>query len=123
VAQPRERQPIRDDDGAHRRNLREIAAPSSSDRRLHRHIRGVDWVHPDDLQRAFAAWWEPEDVNLRLDGRMANALPGWDLLAAEVDAAVLNADETPYVVNSSDPDLARVLADEWPHDEVLAKLP
>jgi hypothetical protein len=79
-------------------------------------------VHPDDLQRAFASWWEPEYVNLRLDGRLANALPGWGLLAAQVDAAVLNADQTPYVVNSSDPDLARVLADEWPHDEVLAKL-
>jgi hypothetical protein len=80
-------------------------------------------VHPDELQRAFAIWWEPEYVDLWLDGRLANALPGWGLLATQVDAAVLNVDETPYVVRSSDPTLDRVLSDEWPHDEVLSRLP
>lgn len=80
-------------------------------------------VHPDDMQRAFAIWWEPDYVNLRFEGRLANALPGWGLLAAELEVAVLNAEETPYVVNSSEPTLARVLGDEWPHDEVLAGLP
>ena len=80
-------------------------------------------VHPDEPQRAFAIWWEPEYVDLRLDGRLANALPGWGLLATQVDAAVLDVDETPYVVRSSDPTLDRVLSDEWPHDEVLSRLP
>jgi hypothetical protein len=80
-------------------------------------------VHPDELQRAFAIWWEPEYVDLRLDGRLANALPGWGLLATQVDAAVLDVDETPYVVRSSDPTLDRVLSGEWPHDEVLSRLP
>ena len=80
-------------------------------------------VHPDELQRAFAIWWEPAYADLRLDGRLANALPGWGLLATQVDAAVLDVDETPYVVRSSDPTLDRVLSDEWPHDEVLSRLP
>ena len=80
-------------------------------------------VHQDDLHRAFAMWWEPEYINLRLDGRLANDLPGWGLLAAQANAAVLNADETPYVVSSSEANLARLLADEWPHEEVLARLP
>ena len=80
-------------------------------------------VHPDDLQRAFATWWEPKYMNLHLVGRLANSLPGWGLLGAHVDAAVLNADETPYVVSSSDSTLASVLTDEWPHEEVLSRLP
>jgi hypothetical protein len=80
-------------------------------------------VHPDELQRAFAVWWEPEYIDLRLIGLLANALPGWDLLAAEVDTAVLDIEHTPYVVRSSDPALADVLTREWPHDEVLARLP
>src|SRR4051812_39365013 len=32
-------------------------------------------VHPDDLQRAFRVWWEPEYQDLVLDGWLANALP------------------------------------------------
>jgi hypothetical protein len=80
-------------------------------------------VHPDDLQRPFAVWWAPEYVDLRLDGRLANALPGWGLLGAPAQAAALNPDATPYIVSSGDPILARVLADEWPHDEILPGLP
>jgi hypothetical protein len=80
-------------------------------------------VHPDDLQRAFSIWWTPEYVDLRLDGRLANALPAWDLLAAPAEAAVQNPEETPYIVDSSDPGLKKVLATVWPHDEILAGLP
>jgi hypothetical protein len=76
-------------------------------------------VHPDDLQRAFSVWRAPEYVDLRLTGRLANALPAWGLLAAQADAAVLNPDATAYIVSSGDPTLARVLADEWQHDEIL----
>ena len=32
-------------------------------------------VHPDDLQRAFRVWWEPDYDNLRLGGGLANSVP------------------------------------------------
>lgn len=80
-------------------------------------------VHPDDLHRAFGVWWEPEYVDLKLDGRLANSLPGWGMLAAQVDAAVLDVESTPYVVASHDPGLADVLNREWQHEEVLQRLP
>ncbi len=80
-------------------------------------------VHPDDLNRAFKVWWEPEYEDLQLDGRLANALPTWGLLGAPATTVVQDNDATPYVVHSSDPILSRVLAEEWSHEEVLARLP
>lgn len=76
-------------------------------------------VHPDDLHQAFRIWWEPEYLALTLDGRLAHVLPGWGLLASPVRAVVLNAEHTPYCVGSTDPQLAAVLGDEWPHDIVF----
>lgn len=80
-------------------------------------------VHPDDLQAAVAVWWEPRYRDLVLDGNLANALPGWGLLGAPVRARVRDEDETPYVVQSADPALTRVLTERWPHETVLATLP
>lgn len=80
-------------------------------------------VHPDDLQRSFQVWWEPEYSDLRLNGFLGNAIQPWGLLGQPVELAVLNADQTPYCVGSSDVDLAAVLSREWPHDEVLGTLP
>lgn len=76
-------------------------------------------VHPDDLQRAYRTWWEPEYVDLVLDGRLANALPVWGLLAAPARAVVRDPDSTPYVDTSTDEALRDVLTREWPHDLVL----
>jgi hypothetical protein len=42
-------------------------------------------IDPDELQRAFAVWWEPAYKDLRLSGRLANAIGPWGLLAASVD--------------------------------------
>ena len=83
------------------------------------------WIalDPADLQRAFAVWSEPEYQNLRLHGWLANALPVWGLLAAPVDLEVRDPEQTPYCGHSSDPELAKVLADVWPHGNVLANLP
>lgn len=75
-------------------------------------------VDTDDLKRAYDVWWEPQYADLELSGALANALPGVDVLAAPVSVRVLDADETPYVVASPDTLLAKVLADEWPHDAV-----
>ena len=80
-------------------------------------------VHPDELQRAFRVWWEADYRDLVLEGWLANALPGWGLLAAPAVARVENPDHTPYIANSSDEGLRRLLAEEWPHDQVLDGLP
>lgn len=80
-------------------------------------------VHPDDLQRAFTVWWEPEYVDLELDGFLANRLPGWDCLGSPVHLAVRDPDHTPYVTASSDTTLSEVLQRRWPHDQVLPLLP
>ena len=76
-------------------------------------------VHPDELRRAFAIWWEPEYETLALDGRLANAVPPWGLLAAPVRAVVRDPNQTPYCDSSIDERLAAVLTNEWPHDLVL----
>ena len=80
-------------------------------------------VHPDVLQQAFRVWWEPAYQDLVLDGYLANSLPVWDLLAAPARARVRDENHTPYVDESPDVVLRRVLADEWPHEELLASLP
>ena len=80
-------------------------------------------VHPDDLQRAFKTWWEPEYRDLALDGYLANKLPLWGLLASPARAEVRDENETPYIVQSSETELARVLTTQWPHEMVLASLP
>ncbi|NIK56007.1 hypothetical protein [Kribbella shirazensis] len=80
-------------------------------------------IHRDDLQRAFAVWWEPGYVDLRLDGFFANTVEPWGLFPAPVTATVRDPDATPYVTASADPLLAEVLSSTWPHDEVLAHLP
>lgn len=79
-------------------------------------------VHPDDLQRAFRVWWEPAYRDLVLDGYLANKLPVWGLLAAPARARVRDENQTPYVEEGSDEMLARVLAEEWPHEDLLASL-
>ncbi|WP_165956931.1 DUF2199 domain-containing protein [Kribbella antibiotica] len=76
-------------------------------------------VSPDDLQRTFAVWWEPEYADLRLDGFLANAIHPWGLLGVPVTATVRDPDETPYLTESPDPLLTRVLTDTWPHEEAV----
>lgn len=80
-------------------------------------------VHPHDLQRAFRAWHAESYPELVLEGRLANALPVWGLLAAPVRAGVRVVDETPYVMSSSDDVLQEVLTRRWSHEQVLAALP
>jgi hypothetical protein len=79
-------------------------------------------VDPGDLQRIIDVWWAPEYQHLRVAGRLANAIPPWGLLAVPVQAVVRDPDQTPYCDGSDDPQLARVLHDQWPHDLVLAAI-
>jgi hypothetical protein len=80
-------------------------------------------IAPQELQRVFEAWWAPHYKDLRLDGAVANSIEPWGLLAAPVSLAVRNPEHTPYCSASSDPQLRRVLSEQWPHEEVLAALP
>ena len=80
-------------------------------------------VHPDDLKRAFDTWWAPEYADLRMDGRLANALPAWDVFGVPVGLAVTDPQATPYCVASPDAKLSAVLTSEWDHEAVLAGLP
>jgi hypothetical protein len=80
-------------------------------------------VHPDDLKRAFEIWWTAEYAQLTMEGRLANALPCWEVFGVPVTIAVSDPDVTPYCVSSSDQELASVLTDEWDHDLVLDTLP
>ena len=81
-------------------------------------------VHPDDLRRAYDVWLDDAAYPaLVVDGRLANDVKPWGMLAAPVTLRVRDPGHTPYVTESTDPLLARVLTVEWPHDEVLAALP
>jgi hypothetical protein len=80
-------------------------------------------IHPQELQRACAVWWEPDYQDLRLEGYLANSVQPWGLLAAPVVLTVRDPDETPYCSESSDPHLLAVLTHTWPHPEILDALP
>lgn len=80
-------------------------------------------VHPDDLQRAFSVWHEPEYAELTFDGFLANRVGPWDVLGAPVHLVVRSPDQIPVCGSSEDRVLRRILADTWPHEDVLASLP
>jgi hypothetical protein len=73
-------------------------------------------IDPRHLGHIFSVWWEPEYVDLRITGWLANPIPPWGMLAAPVEAAVRDSEHTPYCERSSDSQLARVLNDEWSPD-------
>jgi len=80
-------------------------------------------VHPDDLRHTFDVWWKPKYSDLHLHGRLANALPAWEVIGAPVTLGVVDTDATPYCVSSEDAELAAVLSLEWDHELILAGLP
>ncbi|MDQ0849415.1 hypothetical protein QFZ65_001353 [Arthrobacter sp. B3I9] len=79
-------------------------------------------IHPDDLQHACRVWNAPEYADLKLTGYLANKIKPWGFLAVPVNLAVLNAEQTPYCVSSSNEELNDVLTREWPHD-ILHSMP
>jgi hypothetical protein len=79
-------------------------------------------VSEEALHGAFSLWWAPEYPHLVLSGRLGNVLPGWGLLDAPVQATVEDPDQTPWCTSSPDPELHRVLTEEWPQEEVLARV-
>ncbi|MBV9870675.1 MAG: DUF2199 domain-containing protein [Frankiaceae bacterium] len=79
-------------------------------------------IEPADLQYVSQIWDKPEYMQLVVEGVLANAVPPWGLLQAPVRARVRDRRHTPYCDFSKYNDLARVIANEWAHEEVLAAL-
>ena len=77
-------------------------------------------VSPDDLQRAFREWWAPSYADLVLDGYIGNDIASFDTLGRPAHARVIDADATPYIVESSDEVVERLLHETWDHETVLA---
>lgn len=73
-------------------------------------------IHPNELQRAYSIWWEPEYADLRLTGYLANNIKPWRLLGAPVELAVRDTEQTPYCVSSPHQELSDILLYEWPHE-------
>ena len=77
-------------------------------------------ISPAGLQSTFAVWHDDAYIDLQLDGVLANDIPPWKLVGSPVRLRVLDKDQTPYCVSSSDPVLESVLSSTWPHQEILA---
>ena len=85
------------------------------------------WLSVDspDLRRAWEVWHDNASYKeLRLQGVLANMLPGWEdeTYIKPVETAVLDVEHTPYAVDSTDEFMRRVIKDEWPHELVLAAI-
>jgi hypothetical protein len=82
-------------------------------------------VESETLHNAWQVWHEPEYSDLRIAGELANALPPWgdQVLGKHVRTEVRDPNAIPYVCGTHDPLVARILTDEWPHDQVLPHLP
>jgi hypothetical protein len=80
-------------------------------------------ISPDQFRHAFEQWWAPSYPDLVLEGRIANDIQPWGLLARPATATVKDVDATPHLTSSGDALTERVLSDEWGHDEVLDALP
>ena len=78
-------------------------------------------VHPNDLRHAWEVWREPAYKELRLQGLLANMLPGWEdeTYIKPLETAVLDNEQVPYAVDSTDEFMRKVLLDEWSHESVL----
>ena len=80
-------------------------------------------VRPGELRRAFSVWQEPEYQDLQLEGFLANSIQPWGLLGAPVSLSVRDPQHTPCCSGSPEPELSRVLAEEWSHEDILDALP
>jgi hypothetical protein len=78
-------------------------------------------IDPAQLGQVWENWNTDEYRRLVLDGYLANAIEPWgtSLLGAPASARVRDPEELPYLTDSQDPELKRVLTDEWPHDPIL----
>ena len=81
-------------------------------------------VPSEQYERARKIWNQPGYDHLVLTGLLANAIKPWSSACwAPAIAKVRTADELPYVVESSDPTLSRVLREVWPHADAVRAWP
>ena len=82
-------------------------------------------VTPDVLRTAWEQWNQLQYAELTFDGLLANALPPWgdQVFGKPVHAIVHEVENLPWIIESSDPSLSRVLNRRWPHQFVLDALP
>jgi len=76
-------------------------------------------VRSEDLQCAFRVSWQPDYLDLRLNGLPANVIQPQGLLAAPVHLPVRDPEPTPYHVSSPNAVFGGVIDYEWPHETVL----
>ncbi|MCX5208663.1 DUF2199 domain-containing protein [Kitasatospora sp. NBC_00240] len=81
-------------------------------------------ISDDDLDHAHRIWEDPAYRELVLRGTMANAIKPWgdELRDAPATIVVRNPDEIPYVEDSDDDLLRRILTTTWGRDDVLCCL-
>ena len=81
-------------------------------------------VHPDDLRKAWEIWLTPAYKQLRLSGKLANALPPWgkNSFVKPLTAFVIDTESVPVAKESPDKLMRQIIQDEWPHDFVLQAL-
>ena len=81
-------------------------------------------LDPDDLHRAREVWRTADYPDLELTGGLANAIKPWgqEIFAAPMRVAVRDPEHIPYIVESSNELLGRVITEEWDRDWVLGSL-
>jgi hypothetical protein len=78
-------------------------------------------VHSEDFRTAWRTWNAPEYADLSIQGYVDNEIGPWGRLPHElITAAVVNPDEIPHLVSTTNPLVTRILEETWPAAEVLA---
>jgi hypothetical protein len=77
-------------------------------------------VDSDSFRTAWQSWNFPEYKDLELEGYVANEIEPWTKFPhALVKATVRDMEQVPYLTSSENEVFGRVLAETWPHPEVL----
>ncbi|MGH7686783.1 MAG: DUF2199 domain-containing protein [Candidatus Dormibacteria bacterium] len=72
-------------------------------------------VSQADFKRAWSVWDDPAYLDLRVDGRLANAVPPWRdaVLGADCSARPRNQSDALFIDESSQPILEGILSTPW----------
>ena len=74
----------------------------------------------DDFRNAWKTWNFPEYADLAFEGYIANKIEPWKAFPhALVKATVRDMAQVPYLTSSEDETMTGILAETWPHAQVL----
>jgi hypothetical protein len=77
-------------------------------------------IFSEDFRTAWRTWNFPEYRDLVFEGYIANDIAPWGRLPhALVRATVRDMAQVPVLTSCEDETIGRILADEWPHADVL----